>query len=158
MRTFEIYGDGRGGAESTFRSHYGADVREGVMRCCSGVPDDDWCKNECHFLMADGTEHIDEEGFFPVFGIDCHVQVLSWGGDDVENSTLQTYCKECAGTAHRFRLEQEQKQEVEFEQRMEAGRYRDAEKRQKQRALFDYWSNLTDIAFERECAELFRDL
>lgn len=158
MRTFRFYDDHLGLTEPGFRSHYGKDVRQGVMRCCSGILEDAWCKNKCHFLMAAGIEHVDDEGFFPVFGIDCDVDVLCWGGDDVENSTIETYCKECAAVRHKYRLEQEQKEEIEYQQRTETERRQHAQEEQKQRTLFDYWNNLSDILFERQCAQLFRDL
>src|SRR5258706_4376734 len=100
MRTFELFEDHQGWTESAFRSHYGPDVREAMMRCCSGMPDDDWCKNTCRILMVESVKHVDDEGLFPVFGIDCNVKVLCCGGDGVENSTLETYCRECSKSVH----------------------------------------------------------
>ena len=99
-----------------------------------------------------------DEGFFPVFGIDCDVDVLCWGGDDVENSTIETYCKECAATKHKNRLEREEKEEIEYLQSIETECQKCAMEQQAQRTLLDYWNGLPDIPFENQCAQLFRDL
>jgi hypothetical protein len=162
MRTFRIYDNYLGLTESGFRSSYkndrqGHDIVEQTRRCCSGIEEDDRCKNECHFLLASGIELIDDEGFFPIFGIDCDVEVLCWGGDDVENSTIMVYCKECAAAIHQSRLEWERKKEIELEKQSESERRERAEKEKNQRALLNHWNNLSHIEFEQQCAQLFRD-
>jgi restriction endonuclease Mrr len=122
------------------------------------MPDDGWCTNKCHFLMVSGTEHVDDEGFFPVFGIDCDVEVLCWGGDDVENSTIEVFCSECAAAMHRCRVEREQAEEADYEQRLRAERQKRAVEGPKRRMSSEFWSNLTELEFEVQCAELFKGL
>lgn len=158
MAGFKYYENEGGWTESAFRSRYGDWVQEGSMQCCYGMEGDDQCKNDCHFLMAGGIENVDCEGFFPVFGIDCDVDVLCWGGDDVENSTIETYCKDCAHGMHEARLERESKEQLDREQFLEAKRVKQAEEKRKGRSLLAYWDKLSPIAFEEECAQLFRDL
>lgn len=99
-------------SEETFRFHYGGDVLKRTMRCCSGMGEDYWCKNTCHFLVAEGIEHVEEDGEFPVFGIDCDVEVLCWGGDDVGNSIIEAYCRQCAAAMRRSRMERERDEEM----------------------------------------------
>lgn len=158
MKTFRLYEEHGGWTEADFRSHYGGDICEGVMRCCAGMPDEDWCTNKCHYLMVSGAEHVDDEGFFPVFGIDCDVEVLCWGGDDVENSTVEVFCSKCAAAMSRGRVEREQREEMEYEQRLRAERQRRAVEGPKQRMSSEFWSNLSELEFEVQCAELFKGL
>jgi len=165
MREFRLYDNYLHWTESGFRSRYNGNVREGIMRCCGGMPDKDWCTNKCHFLMAAGIENVDDEGFFPVFGMDCDVEVLCWGGDDVENSTIETYCKDCAAAMHKGRLEMEREEEIEYQKRIETERQQSemekqqrAERERNKRPLLENWHSLSDIDFELECARHFRDL
>lgn len=157
MSTFRLFDNRWGWTESGFRSKYGKDVREMVMQCCSGLGEDNQCKSECHFLVADGIWNVDEDECFPIFGVDCDVEVPS-GGDDVDNATIFAYCKECAAAMHKFRFEQEREQKIEIEKRIELERRERTEKEKKQRALLDHWNKLSDRRFEQQCAQLFNDL
>lgn len=155
MSTFRLFERHSQDTEANFRFCYGKDVREKTMRCCNGFPDKDWCINACHFLVAEGIEHADD-GYFPIHGIDCDVEILCWGGDDVENSTIETYCKECAWIEHQHRREREAQAEIAHERRMEQKNRLHVEKVAKQRAAADFWDRLSDTEFERQCAQLFR--
>jgi hypothetical protein len=157
MREFRLYDNYFGWTESGFRSRYNGDVRKGIMRCCGGMPDKDWCTNECNFLMAAGIENVDDEGYFPIFGMGCDVEIISWGGD-VEEAAMMVYCKDCAAAMHKGRIEREREEEIEYQNRVKMEQQQRVGKERKKRPLLEFWHGLSDIDFEFQCAQLFRDL
>jgi hypothetical protein len=105
--------------------------------------EDHWCKNKCHFLVAEGIEHVDHDGDFPVFGIDCDVEVLGWGGGEVDNSTIEAYCRECAVALRKSRIEREREEEIAQEKRAEAECKERLGRERTLRTLYDHWNALS---------------
>ena len=114
-----------------------------------------WCENECHYLIA---SDIDDGGFPPVFGIDCDIEILCWGGDDIDNSTPQAFCKECAAAAHRYRIERRRVEESESERRAKIQTQQREDDERRLRVSREFWHKLSALEFEIQCAKLFRSL
>lgn len=127
------------------------DVHERACACYNSMNDDP-CPNICHYLISGDISH---NGYPPVCGIDCEVSVLCWGGDDIDNSTIEAHCGDCVAIRHRFRRERRLREEAEYQTRREAEQSRMAAEEQRLRTLRDFWASLCDLEFERQCAELF---
>jgi hypothetical protein len=151
MNSFELYENSL--TESDFRSSHD-DIQEETQRCCAGMGGENRCKEKCHFLLSVDFEATAKTGFPPIFGLDCDVEFLCWGGDDVNNSTIETYCKNCADIRRGFYLNQEREDQhaKQIEQR------RTLSDEREKRKLRCYWVQLSPIELEQQCAQLFRDL
>jgi restriction endonuclease Mrr len=55
-------------------------------------------------------------------------------------------------------VEREQAEEADYEQRLRAERQKRAVEGPKRRMSSEFWSNLTELEFEVQCAELFKGL
>jgi len=67
---------------------------------CYNSTDDDPCLNICRYLISS-----DLDGHLPaVFGLDGgEASVLCWGGDDIDNSTIEAYCRDYVEARNRSR-------------------------------------------------------
>jgi hypothetical protein len=142
----------RAGADFRFRYDR---VHERSIVCYNSCWEDDPCTNACHFLIA---SDIDDDGYPPVLGLDCRVSVLCWGGDDVDNSTIEAYCADCALAQQRARKERELKEEAEWRVCRQAAEQLSAMQEQQKRTLSEYWLSLSGLEFEQQCAKVFRAL
>jgi restriction endonuclease Mrr len=109
------------------------------------------CPNECRYWIA--GDALGDEAKPAVCGIDCDVEILSWGGD-VDDVSAETYCRECAWARHVSRLEYERKQML----RKEANARRLEEEVRASRPIRETWERLSHAEFELQCAGLFRDI
>jgi restriction endonuclease Mrr len=138
-------------AEDSFRwGHY--DVHDRKCVCYNSTDDTEPCENVCHYLISG---EVDGQGLPPVFGIDCEVEILCWGGDDIDNSTPVAYCRECVAERERYNEEQQRQQRAEHAKRRAAEEIRRVEEEQRKRVLLEFWRALSPIEFEQRCAELF---
>jgi restriction endonuclease Mrr len=115
------------------------------------------CLNSCRYLIAEPDDD-DRSGYPPVHGIDCRIEVLCWGGDDIDNVTLEATCSECVSRDEAYRRKLREAAEAEERPRVEAEleRFRRAEIAEL--CDRDYWMQLSDLEFERACARLFAGL
>ena len=135
--------------EDDFRAWHD-DVHKRACGCYNLMADDS-CQNTCHYLISE-----DLDSHLPaVFGIDCEVSVLCCGGDDIDNSTIVAYCRDCSEARNRDKREQRLRAQAEYEQHREMEQRRLEAERQRMRALRDFWVSLSDRDFERECSKLF---
>jgi restriction endonuclease len=146
--------DDVGRAEGDFRWRYDH-VHERSIVCYNSSWECDPCANVCHCLIA---SDISDDGYPPVLGLDCRVSVLCWGGDDIDNSTIEAYCGDCALAQDRAREEREFKEEAAWRVRREAEKRLSAIEEQQNRTLSEYWLSLSDLEFEQQCAKVFRAL
>ena len=140
--------------EDDFRWVY-QQIYERTCACYNATLEENPCSKTCHYLIAN---EITDDGFPPVYGIDCKVSVLCWGGDDIDNSTIEAYCKHCAADQERYDRVERRPREVEF-QELQATKQKQLENEERQkRILRDFWLSLSAIEFENHCAKLFLDL
>jgi hypothetical protein len=151
MRNFELFADHE--TEDQFRGAYGSWMSSHKMRCCSGLLEEDWCENTCNFLIAGGD--VDYEGFPPIFGIDCDVDILCWGGD-IDDVTAEVYCSKCAALAWKDRFIREREEELRSIERAEARRAQQMEIEERNRKQIGFWNDLSPLQFENQCACLFQ--
>lgn len=135
-----------------FRSWY-EEVEERTARCASVSAADVRCGNECDYLIAFDVSAT-RDGYPSVFGLNCDVEVVCWGGHADETTEL-AHCAECATRQWEIeaaraaaRDREATRQSAEFER---SRLHREA----MQRSSADYWSNLSALPFEVECAKLF---
>lgn len=141
--------------EEEFRSSY-RQIRETSCRCCSGMGDEDWCENVCHFLIA-GDPEATTDGYPTVFGLDCDVAILCWGGD-IDDVTPEVYCEDCARIRARREYEVRRKAEIQYQEQAATAKHQRAEEERKKRTVRDFWISLSHLEFELQCAKLFRGL
>lgn len=153
MQVFHLFEDNI--PESLFRFSYGK-IEERVGLCCRYNSDCECCANECRYLIAFDIEAT-KNGYPSVFGVDCDVEVLCWGGH-ADETTVNVFCESCADARHRFRIEKREKEEQELAKRRALGLAALAQKARTDRRLRDHWWNLSAIPFETECAQLFRSI
>src|SRR5437762_2478001 len=120
-------------AEADFRWRYDR-VYERSIACYNSCCEDAACTNICHYLIAD------DNGYLPVLGIDCDVSVLCCSGDDIDNSTIEAYCAECALAQQRSRQERKLREEAESHARREAAARIAAVEEQQKRTLSEFWT------------------
>lgn len=146
-----MYGHSFYDDEASFRSRY-QDIYERSCACSNSMSSDDPCLNTCHYLIADEDNGT---GVPPVCGVDCEVEILCCGGDDIDNSTPEAHCNNCVAIRERYRSEQRRREEIESKQHREVEERRLTAENQKKRALREFWVSLSDLDFERECARVF---
>jgi restriction endonuclease Mrr len=135
--------------EESFR-HWHDDIHERSCKCYNSM-DDDPCLNTCRYLISG-----DLDGHLPsVHGIDCEVSVICWGGDDIDNSTIEAYCQNCVAARKRWESEQSRRENQKYQKQREDDRQRLAIEVQRRRTLRDFWISLSGLAFEQQCSELF---
>jgi hypothetical protein len=141
--------------DGDFRWRYN-DIEDRVARCCTLSADDILCQNDCNYLIAFDVEAT-RDGYPAVFGINCDVEVLCWGGHSDE-TTVDVHCFECAVRRKEheraMRTEDNRRSSLRTAQRQ----HEESLRLISQRTTAEHWQQLPPLPFETECAHVFRHI
>jgi hypothetical protein len=154
MRAFRLF-DEDNIREDQFRGWYES-IEERSGRCdtlsATNVP----CENVCDYLIAFDIAAT-RDGYPSVLGLNCDVEVVSWGGHADETSEV-VQCAACARRQWKIETARTQARQREEDAHSAELRRRQSEVEALRRTSAGYWNSLAAIPFETECAMLLKQL
>ena len=154
MHAFRLF-DEDNISEHQFRGWYEA-VEERAAQCSNFAAADVPCEETCDYLIAFDIEAT-RDGLPSVFGLNCDVEVVCWGGH-ADETTEVAQCRECAARQREIEVTAREARQREEEVRLAEARRAQAAHEALQRASADYWKSLNPLPFEAECAQLFMQM